>query len=138
MSNNPSDPIIRADIMRNWAEEQLVGDRYDAESLRAREVGIKREVNVEVFRRNQGPEIGTYFLRVSLRCRIKPTMVTQHNQDFDRYGSMEDFMRMVHIGGGAAAEHANMMRGNNFDPDYIGKVAVEAARELLMDIKQQE
>jgi hypothetical protein len=135
--NNPSDPIIRKDIMRQWAEEQLVGDRNEGESQRERSVGRNREVVVDVFKRNLGPEKGTYYLRVSLRCPIKPEIITRYEIDLDRYNSEAEFLRMVRIGGAAVAEAGNVNRGANWDCEYVGGQAVEAAKELFSDINQQ-
>jgi len=102
--SNPADPIIRKDLMRQWAEEQLVGDRNDAESKRERTVGHEREVVVDIFKRNVGPDKGTFFLRVSLRCPIKPHIITRYEIDLDRYSTERDFLNMVEIGGAAVAE----------------------------------
>jgi len=135
---NPSDPIVRKDIMRQWADEMLVGDRNEGESLRERTVGHSREVVVDVFRRRVGPDAGTYFLRVSLRSIMKPNIISRCEIDLDRYNTEREFLKHVHTCGGAVAEADNVNRGANWDCDYVAKQAVEAAKELLHDIEAQK
>jgi len=116
--DNPSDPIVRKDIMRQWADEMLVGDRNEGESLRERTVGHEREVVVDVFRRLVGPDAGTYFLRVSLRS-IMPKwthIISRCEIDLDRYNTEREFLTHVRVCGGSVAEADNLKKRKGANP----------------------
>jgi len=137
MADNPADPIINKQRMRNIADESAVGHDYEGESLRERAVGHSREVVVDIFKRRIGPNAGTYFLRVSLRSCINPKLISRYEIDMDQYSTEKAFLDMVAIGGGAVAEADNEKRGANWDCEYVAKQAREAAKELLHDINAQ-
>ena len=138
MADNPADPIINKQRMRDIADESVVGHDYEGESQREREVGHSREVVVDIFKRRIGPDAGTYFLRVSLRSVINTNIISRYEIDLDKYNSEKEFLNMVSIGGGAVAEADNENRGANWDCEYVAKQAREAAKELLHDIGAQE
>ena len=137
MADNPADPIINKDRMRQIADESAVGHDYEGESERERKVGHEREVVVDIFKRRVGPDAGTYFLRVSLRSIINTNIISRYEIDLDKYNTETEFLKMVSIGGGAVAEADNVNRGANWDCEYVAKQAREAARELLHDISAQ-
>ncbi len=137
MANNPADPIVNKDRMREIAEEQNVGSHFDGESKREQTVGIDSQVVVDIFKRNVGPDAGTYFLRVSLRCTVNPLIITRYEIDLDKHNTEHEFLKEVEIGGAAIAETQCENRGAKWDCEWIGKQAREAARELLHDIEQQ-
>lgn len=137
MADNPADPIINKQRMREVADESAVGHDYEGESQREREVGHSREVVVDIFKRRIGPDAGTYFLRVSLRSMIKPKIISRYEIDLDQYSTEREFLNIVSIGGGAVAESDNEKRGATWDCEYVAKQAREAAMELLHDINAQ-
>lgn len=135
--DNPSTPIIRKNLMRQWAEDQLTGDRNDGESKRERDVGHNKEVVVDIFRRDFGVDKGTYFLRVSLRSMISKQIIMRYEIDFDKHNSEDEFLADVQVGGAALAEADNLKRGANWDPGYVAEQAREASRELFHDMAEQ-
>ena len=138
MARNPSDPIVKKDRMREVADEQSVGGHFEGESERERSVGHEREVVVDIFKRALGPDAGTYYLRVSLRCPVNPNIITRYEIDLDRYSNETDFLNAVEVGGGAIAEAQCQNRGADWDCEYVARQAREAAKELLHDMAEQD
>lgn len=136
-TDNPSQPLALTGKMKLVAEEQNVGGHFDGESERERAVGHDTLVVVDVFKRNVGPDAGTYYLRVSLRCPVDPRIITRYEIDLDKYNSEAEFLREVEIGGGAIAEAQCTNRGATWDCEFVAKQAREAAVELLHEINKQ-
>lgn len=134
MAHNPSDPLVKKDRVKEVADEQAVGGHFEGESERERRVGRDAMVVVDIFKRNMGPDAGTYFLRVSLRSQNRPNIITRHEIDLDRYSRESEFLREVEWGGGAIAERQVEVYGDRWDPAYVAKQAREAAYELLHEI----
>ncbi len=136
-TKNPSQPLAKSGRMKQVAEEQNVGGHFEGESERERKVGVDQLVVVEIFRRNIGPNAGTFYLRVSLRCPINPRIITRSEIDLARYSTERDFLRAVEIGGGAIAEEQCAKRGAQWDCEWVAKQARAAAVELLHEIQNQ-
>ncbi len=137
MAENQANPLLLKDRMKVVADEQAVGDRFEGESERERKVGHDRMVVVDIFKRNLGPDAGTYFLRVSLRCPINPTIITRYQIDLDTYTNEADFLKAVEIGGGSIAERQCETRGAQWDCEYVAQQARKAASELFREIADQ-
>ncbi len=136
-TKNPSQPLAISGRMKQVAEEQNVGGHFEGESERERKVGVDQLVVVEIFRRNIGPNAGTFYLRVSLRCPINPRIITRSETDLEKYSNEADFLRAVEIGGGAIAAEQCEKRGAKWDCEWVAKQARAAAVELLHEIQNQ-
>jgi hypothetical protein len=136
-TKNPSQPIALSGLMKQVAEEQNVGDRFEGESERERKVGVEEVVVVDIFKRLVGVDAGTYYLRVSLRCPVDTRIITRYEIDLDNYNSEAEFLHEVEIGGGAIAEAQCEKRGAKWDCEWVAKQAREAAVELLHEIQKQ-
>jgi len=77
-TKNRAQPLALSGKMKLVAEEQNVGGHFDGESERERNVGNNTLVVVDIFKRLVGIDAGTYYLRVSLRCPVNPTIITRH------------------------------------------------------------
>jgi hypothetical protein len=119
------------------AEEQNVGGHFEGESERERDAGYRSLVVVDIFRRDAGPDRGTYFVRVSLRRPSRPKQLTRFEADLDRYTSEADFLKAVEIGAGAIAEDQCDKYGEKWDCEFVAKQARVAAAELLHEINSQ-
>lgn len=136
-TKNPSQPIALSGLMKQVAEEQNVGDRFEGESERERKVGVDEVVVVDIFKRLVGLDAGTYYLRVSLRCPVDTRIITRYHIDLDKYNSETEFLHAVEIGGGAIAEAQCKNRGATWDCEWVAKQARLAAVELLHEIQNQ-
>lgn len=136
-TKNPSQPIALSGLMKQVAEEQNVGDRFEGESQRERKVGVEEVVVVDIFKRLVGVDAGTYYLRVSLRCPADTRIITRYEIDLDKYDTEAEFLKAVEIGGGAIAERQCDQRGAKWDCEWVAKQARAAAVELLHEIQNQ-
>jgi hypothetical protein len=136
-TDNPSQPLALKGKMRRVAEEQNVGGHFEGESERERAVGHDTLVVVDIFKRNVGPDAGTHYLRVSLRCPIDPRIITRYEIDLDKYNSEREFLDEVEKGGGLIAAAQCEKRGASWDCEWVAKQAREAAVELLHEIDKQ-
>lgn len=134
---NPSQSLALRGRMKLVAEEQNVGGHFEGESERERDVGNNTLVVVDIFKRNIGPDAGTHYLRVSLRCPMDPRIITRYEIDLDKYSSEREFLDEVEKGGGLIAAAQCEKRGANWDCEWVAKQAREAAVELLHEIQQQ-
>lgn len=125
----PIDPKYRIDP-RLINDEQKTGDPFEGESQKERHVGIHREVVCTIFKRRDE----TFFVRVSLRSRVRPRHVVRYEVNLDRYIGESDFLKTVATAGGALAEDLYEKYGDNYDPDHIAKQAMEATREMLHEV----
>lgn len=136
-TDNPSTPLALRGKMKLVAGEQNVGGHFDGESERERDVGNNTLVVVDIFKRNIGPDAGTHYLRVSLRCPTNKKLITRHEIDLDKYSTEAEFLREVEWGGGAIAERQCEKWGASWDCEYVAKQARAAAVELLHEIDKQ-
>ena len=136
-TRNPSAPLSKKGQMDRVAEEQNVGGHFEGESERERNVGHDELVVVDIFKRNIGPDAGTYFLRVSLRNPIKLNLIGRFEADMDRYSNEADFLKVVEAGAGALAEDQCERWGAKWDCEYVARQAKEAAVELMREINDQ-
>ena len=137
--SNPAQPLNLKDRLIQIAEEQQTGGYFDGESKRERGVGLDQEVVVDIFKRGFNPNAmekrpGTYFMRVSLRCPVRPDIITRYEIDIERYTSERELVAEAFKGGGIIATAQIEQRGAKWDPDYVAKQAGEAAREILAEI----
>lgn len=136
MSNRPSQPVTDKDRMVNWADESDVGDHFAGESKRENRVGIDREVEVTLFKRNIGSDNpGTFFLRVSLGSQIKKGHLFRYDVDIERYSNDAELFKQVAIAAGALAERDIGAYGATWDPEYVASQAHAAAKELLKELQ---
>lgn len=136
-TQNPSQPLAISGRMKQVAEEQNVGGHFDGESNRERAVGNDTLVVVDIFKRMVGADVGTCYLRVSLRCPMDPRIITRYEIDLDKYNTESDFLKEVEIGGGAIAEAQCEKRGATWDCEFVARQARAAAVELLHEIGKQ-
>jgi len=136
--NKPSQPVTDKDRMANWSEESDVGDHFAGESTREQRVGVDREVEVTLFKRNQYHETApdTFFLRVSLGSQIKKGHLFRYDVDIDRYSNDADLFKQVATAAGAIAEQDNEQYSANWEPEYVAKQAHAAAKELLAELNK--
>ena len=134
---NPNQPLAISGKMKLVAEEMTVGGHFEGESERERAVGHDTLVVVDVFKREVGPDKGTYFLRVSLRCPTKPQLITRYEIDLDKYDNEAAFLQAVEWGGGAIAERQCEKWGASWDCEFVAAQARAAAVELLHEIDKQ-
>lgn len=136
-TKNPSQPLALRGRMKQVAEEQHVGGHFEGESERERSVGVDAVVVVDIFKRTVGIDMGTHYLRVSLRCPIDTRIITRYEIDLDKYNTEAEFLRAVEVGGGAIAEAQCKNRGASWDCEWVAKQARAAAVELLHEIQKQ-
>ena len=136
-TDNPSQSLTLRGKMKTVAEEQNVGGHFEGESERERDVGNNTLVVVDIFKRNVGPDAGTHYLRVSLRCPVDPRIITRYEIDLDKYSSEREFLQEVEKGGGLIAAAQCEKRGATWDCEFVAKQAREAAVELLYEIDKQ-
>jgi hypothetical protein len=108
--------------------EEFIGDKFRGENYENNKLlGTESLVTVDLFRRaNQ-----TFFLRVSLRSINKPSVISRHEIDIDRYPDQAACLNVVAAAGGALAEHQYEMYGDTHEPSECAKAAHEAAKEIF-------
>jgi hypothetical protein len=110
---------------------EFQGDHFEGDSDRERKVGKQSLVVCDLFKRLDD----TYFMRVSLRSIRKPGIISRYEIDLDRYTNEKDFYKAIGIAAGGLAEKQCEEYGDPHDPSECVKAGIEAASELLHDIK---
>lgn len=139
MAINKTHSLINKDRIKRIADEHDVGGYFEGESNRERKVGVQRVVVVDIFKRP--PEIiGTqpsYFVRVSLRSKLRPYIIHRWDVDVDHLTNEREFLSMVTTAAGALAENDIEKYGPGWNPDEVAKEGLEAGKEFLSDFKQK-
>lgn len=126
-----NNPLGGWDKVFDIAGEQQVGDRFEGECLSERTVGRSRELGVAFFKREYGPEAGTYFLRVTIANPLDPRRKLRGHVDVDRYASERDFLHAAEVTAGAVAEDAHEKWGVLFKTHEVAKLARKATVNML-------
>ncbi len=137
-SFNRSQSLIMSDRLLLVPEENAVGGDFEGDSRRDQEAGRKSSrsnVSFNIYQRNVRPV--TYFMRVSLKSQGGERLFIQFNMDVNRYDSESDIEMQAYIAGGNLAIKDMENHFATWDPEEIGREAVEAARVFFKDLAQQ-